>query len=462
MVPEERIAQLKEQNALLVAENTELKAVNEQLLARLEKLEAELHRHSGNSSKPPSSDTVAQRAAQNARRAKWKKKPKAQPGKQPGSKGKHLVPLADPDLVVRHVPAVCPACGAAMDQTPVVSVERRQVFDIPEPKVVVTEHLAERRRCTCGATAAATYLLVRQHLPVGRTAELLADVMGAPVSTGWLAGVPAEAAQGLEGFLADARGRLSRAPVLHVDETGARVSGSRRWLHVASTDLVTLLHCHDKRGVEATDALGVLPAFGGVAVHDRWKPYWRYGCTHAICGAHLLRDLGAVAEIPSQTAWAEAMATVLLEAKQAATRAAVAGDPAVDHHEREHLRHRYDEVVAQGIAANPTPIRWSGRTPLERQGYNLAVAVRDHKDEVLRFLDDLRVPFDNNQAERDLRMAKLQQKVSGCWRTPEGARSFCAVRSYISTAAKHGVHALDVLALLFAGSPWMIPPGSPT
>jgi transposase len=363
-----------------------------------------------------------------------------------------------------------------------VGVEIRQVFDIPDPQLVVAEHRVERRRCTCGIAssgafpreatapacwgprvrALATYLMVRQHLPVARTAELLEAVLGAPVSTGWLAGLPAQAADGLDGFIADLKARLCSAPLLHVDETGGRTSGVREWIHVASTPLLTLLDCHERRGVEATDAIGVLPGFRGVAMHDRWGPYWRNGCTHSVCGAHLLRDLAGVAEIGSQTRWAEAMARLLLDAKDQAEQARNAGAPTVGEATREEIRRRFDEIVAEGMAANPTPIRWSGRTVSERKGYNLAVALRDHKDEALRYLDDTSLPFDNNQAERDLRMVKLQQKVSGCFRTHLGARRFCAVRSYVSTAQKHGVRALDVLVQLFAGEPWKIPSVQPT
>jgi transposase len=492
MDPQERIAELEAENARLRAvladlhaiatEMTELKAANERLRARVERLEAERNRHSGNSSKPPSSDSVTQRAAQKARRASWgKQKKDRKPGKQPGSEGRHLAQVADPDLVVRHVPERCPACQARLGDAPVVGMEIRQVFDLPDPRLVVVEHQVERRRCACGTTsagtfppeatapacwgswvrAAATYLMVRQHLPVARTAELLGDVLGAPVSTGWLASLPEEAAAGLGGFHADLKARLISAPLLHVDETGGRTSGVREWIHVASTPLLTLLDCHARRGVEATDAIGVLPAFQGVAMHDRWAPYWANGCTHAVCGAHLLRDLAGVAEIASQTSWAEAMARLLLDAKDLAEQARVAGVRAVAEPSREQIRRRFDEIVAEGIAANPTPIRWSGRTPHERRSYNLAVALQEHKDEALRYLDDTALPFDNNQAERDLRMVKLQQKVSGCFRTHVGARHFCAIRSYISTAQKHGVRSLDVLVQLFAGQPWEIPSAQP-
>ncbi|MGH2770513.1 MAG: IS66 family transposase [Actinomycetota bacterium] len=395
MDPQERIAELEAENARLraviadlhavAAEMTELRAANERLQARVGRLEAERNRHSGNSSKPPSSDTVSQRAAQKARRASWGKQKKGRhPGKQPGSEGRHLAQVADPDRVVVHAPKSCPACGASMQAAPVVSVERASLRH-PRPHSCGGRAPGRGRRCSCGIAssgtfppeaaapacwgprvrAIATYLMVRQHLPVARTAELLEDVLGAPVSTGWLAALPAQAAGDLDGFIADLKARLCAAPLLHVDETGGRTAGVREWIHVASTSLLTLLDCHRRRGVEATDAIGVLPGFRGVAMHDRWAPYWANGCTHAVCGAHLLRDLAGMAEIPSQTSWAEAMARLLLDAKDHAEQARTAGASAVEEATRERIRQRFDEIVAEGMAANPTPIRWSGRTALE-------------------------------------------------------------------------------------------------
>lgn len=293
--------------------------------------------------------------------------------------------------------------------------------------------------------------MVRQHLPVKRTAELLTDVLGAPVSTGFLAGLTKQAALGLDPFTVKVRDSLIGSKVLNVDETGARIAGTRQWFHVASTDGLTLIDCDHKRGAEATDRMGVLPDFEGVAVHDRWQPYFSYDCTHAICGAHLLRDLAAVAELTKQEQWAEAMAKVLLDANKRAEKALCEGRLSLSRRQLGRIESRYDEAVAEGLRVNiPLP-----RNYLERKALNLAVAFRDLKDEVLRFATDLRVPFDNNQAERDLRMVKLQQKISGCFRTAEGAKAFCALRSYIQTAAKNGKGALEVLTQLCAGDPWM-------
>lgn len=492
---EAEVAQLRGENKMLQELVVELRDVVEQLRARVAELEAELSRHSGNSSKPPSSDTLAQRAAQKARREEWTSKRKGKgkrrrPGKQPGDPGRHLAQVADPDVVVPHRPLACRCCGRSLEGAPLVGQEMRQVFDLPVLRAVVTAHVAERRRCPCGevttgdfpgeATAPAcwgprlralgTYLLVRQHLPVGRCAELLTDVVGAPVSTGFLAGLPAEAETGLGGFLQVLKGRLAAEEVLHVDETGARVSGLRRWFHVASTPALTLVELHEKRGWEATEAIGVLPAFSGVAVHDRLSCYWRYRFPHAVCNAHLLRDLAAVAElperegVPSQRPWSEAMAALLIDAKEMAEAARAKGRPALSRRQQRRIGDRFDTIVEAALSANPDPLLLGRqkRTPLERQSFNLAVAFRDHKDEILRFAIDLRVPWDNNQAERDLRMVKLQQKISGCFRTHEGARRFCAIRSYISTAAKHGVGAFEVLTSLFTGAAWTIPEAAPS
>jgi transposase len=368
-------------------------------------------------------------------------------------------------------------CGADLAGASVVGVEARQVFDLPPLRLLATEHRAERRRCACGTTSQAAfpdhvraaacygpgvralvcYLCVHQHLPVDRTAQLLADVLGAPVATGTLAAVVAEGARGLDGFAQVVRAGLAAAPVAHFDETGARVAGRLHWVHSASTSLLSLFTVHAKRGKVAMDAAGVLPGFGGVAVHDGWAPYWRYqDVTHALCGAHLLRELEAISEEPGQ-GWAAGMAELLVDAKLVADRARVAGLKRPDDQARARLHARYERLLADGQAANP-PLPTIGRRRgrLRRSpAANLLARLDIHRDEVLRCLDDTRVPFDNNQAERDLRMVKLQQKISGCWRTLAGAEAFLALRSYLATARKHGMNPLAVLRQLFEGHAWL-------
>jgi transposase len=363
----------------------------------------------------------------------------------------------------------------------VVGVEARQVFDLPPLRLLATEHRAERRRCGCGTTTAAAfpdhvraaacygprvralvcYLCVHQHLPVDRAAQLLADVLGASVATGTLAAVLAEGAAGLDGFLANIRDQLAAAPVAHFDETGARVAGRLHWVHSASTSLLSLFTVHAKRGKVAMDQAGVLPGFVGVAVHDGWAPYWRYEVTHALCGAHLLRELEAITDEPGQ-GWAAGMAELLVDAKLVADRARAAGAGRVEGAARARLHARYERLLADGRAVNPPPPassrrRRRGRARRSPAGRLLA-RLDTHRDEVLRLLDDCRVPFDNNQAERDLRMVKLQQKISGCWRTLAGAEAFLALRSYLATARKHGRNPLAVLGQLFEGRPWLPAP----
>jgi transposase len=306
--------------------------------------------------------------------------------------------------------------------------------------------------------------LVHQHLPVDRAAQLLADLLGAPLSTGTLAAVLAEGAAGLSGFVQVAREQVAAAPVAHFDETGARVAGRLHWVHSASTSLLSLFWVHAKRGKVAMDAAGVLPSFAGVAVHDGWSPYWRYDITHALCGAHLLRELEAITDEPGQ-GWAAGMAELLVDTKTATDRARDAGADRIDDGLRQRLTARYQRLLADGRVANPPPRPRPGqrrRGPVRRcPAANLLARLDRHQVEVLRFLDDLRVPFDNNQAERDLRMVKLQQKISGCWRTLAGAQAFLTVRSYLSTARKHGMNPLAVLRQLFQGNPWLPAPTGP-
>jgi len=472
-----------------------LVAQNERLMARVAELERLLGRHSGVSGKPPSSDTLGQRDAQNAERqsraerrraarakAKELMRDKAseprRPGKQPGGEGKHLEMVDDPDEVVEHRPGACSGCGGDLAGSDEVGVERRQVFDLPQRRFEVVEHRALSCRCACGTTTKApfpavarattaygplvralgVYLVGRQHLPIARAAELLEDALGAPVSTGWLAGLTLEAAAGLEPFLAELRAQLVAADVLHADETGARIAGARWWFHVACTDLLTLLDCHERRGAEAFSDMGVLPFLLRRARHRRPEAVLVDRLAeHALCCAHLLRDLASVAQIASQTAWADAMADLLVEAKHTVE---AAGPDGLGTGQLGSLRRRYTRIVKAGWAANPD--RTGKRDSLERESYNLLRRFDLQRADICRHWANPAIPFDNNQAERGVRMVKLQQKISGCFRTPAGARAFCAVRSYIQTANKHGVGLLEALTRLFNGDPWIPPTPSRT
>jgi transposase len=253
---------------------------------------------------------------------------------------------------------------------------------------------------------------------------------------------------------------LAAAPVAHFDETGARVAGRLHWVHSASTSSLGLFTVHPKRGKVAMDKAGVLPRFAGVAVHDGWAPYWRFeDVRHALCGAHLLRELEAITDEPGQ-GWAAGMVELLVDGKLVAERACAAGADRVDDQPRARLRLRYQRLLADGQAANPPPpvtSRRQGRTRRSPAG-NLLARLDRHRDQVLRLLDDTRVPFDNNQAERNLRMVKLQQKISGCWHTLAGAQALLALRSYVSTARKQDMNPLVMLGQLFEGHPWLPAP----
>ena len=441
------------------------------LAGRVAELEARLGKNSRNSSKPPSSDGLAKPPPKSLRRASGRK-----PGKQQGGQGFRLEPRDVPDQVRVHVPTDCRGCGAGLADAPVVGAETRQVFDLSVIELLAIEHRAQRRECGCGVVtrapfpveataptcygpgvaALATYLLGRQHLPVERAAECLEEAFGAAVSTGWLSSLLPTAAARLDGFLAIAREQLAAAHVAHFDETGGRVAGRLHWIHVACTDTWTLFHLDAKRGKTAMDAAEILPSFTGVAVHDGLAAYRRYEqASHGLCNAHHLRELAGMAELTGQT-WTTELAQLLVELHVAVELAKAAGRTKLPARRLASFGKRYDAFVAQGKQLNPPPARTGkrGRPALGPAG-SLLARLETHRADVLRFATDFAVPFDNNQAERDVRMVKLQQKISGGWRSDTGAHAFLDVRSYLSTARKNGQSAMTVLRDLFNGQPWI-------
>ena len=378
-----------------------------------------------------------------------------------------------------HEPGACAGCGSALTaEGPPARIVRRQVFDIPKITVRVVEHRLLSRRCACGtvtaaagpagvtapvsygphAAAIAVYLVLGQHLPVERTASLLTEVFGTPMSTGTVAAWTARSAAGLAPFTAAAVAALTGAELVHADETGLRVAGRLHWLHVACSDRFTALFCHRKRGKEAIDAAGVLPGFTGTLVHDAFAPYAHYpAATHALCNAHLLRELIAVVDhhlarpspssgaVPAGWCWAQQIIDGLLALKSI-TDTGTLPDPEVLAASRRLII----SAAWIGAAADTAPPGAVGR-----RHRALARRIRRRIEDYLRFASDLRVPFDNNPAERDIRMVKVKQKVSGCMRTLAGAQDFAAMRSYLATAAKHGRRPFDVLTELTSGNVWI-------
>jgi transposase len=446
-------------------------ALIEVLQAQVAELARRLGLNSRNSSKPPSSDGLGKPPPRSQRKALGRRQ-----GKQPGAAGAALCQVGQPDVVVAHRPRACAGCGSDLSGAETVAVVRRQVFDLPQSCLQVTEHQLLSCACACGTVTAActpagvhaavqygpqvaavaVYLLVGHHLPVARTAQILADLLGAPVSTGWLASLTGRAAVGLTGFTDRLRQVIRAAVVVHFDETGIRVGGRLRWLHVACTPLGTLYHLDDKRGTDGTDGLDVLAYLASpqVAVHDGWKPYFqpRYAAVdHALCNAHHLRELIGWAEHdPDRNGWAQTMIDILVDGLHAVQQATTQGRDHLDEPVLSGLLQRWHEAIAAGHAAHP-------RAPTGPRGPVLALIdrLRDYTTEVWRFARQFEVPFDNNQAERDIRMTKVQQKVSGGWRTTHGARDWLTVRGYLSTAAKHGHNTLTALHDLFTGNPWI-------
>jgi transposase len=454
----------------LAAENAELRTVVEALQAQVAELRRQLGQDSHNSSKPPSSDSPFTKPAPKSLRGKSGRKP----GGQQGHPGSTLAQVSDPNERVRHEPGRCVGCGADLMDAPEVGVERRQVFDLPPMTVRVIEHQLIARRCGCGATtcgvapdgvtapvqygsritAIIVYLYVGQFLSKKRTAQALAELFGTPVCEGTVATMTKRAADGLDDFLGRLTDRLAEAEVAGFDETGLRVAGKLHWVHCARTGKYTLITCHPKRGTTGIDAADVLGRFHGVAVHDAWAPYDTYlDVEHQLCCAHALRELAGVTDTAPPDAdwcWATQAAGALVAMQRLVTAAIAACAEAVDPDALDTQIQLYRSAALIGLTQTA-----ARANPLMKKHNALARRLIDRQDDYLRFTTDWRIPADNNGSERDIRMIKLRQKVSGCLRTLTGAKQFCAIRSYLSTAAKHGRNLFDALVMLAEGRPWL-------
>ncbi len=447
------------------------------LTARLNELEDRLAKNSRNSSKPPSSDGSVTKPEPKSLRGRSGKKP----GGQKGHPGTTLSLVENPDHVLMHSPEECEGCGRSLAEEAVASDwERRQVVDVPPLALEVSEHRSRRKRCSgCGRSTTApfpeeasargvsygpriealsVYLMEYQLLPYERASELLSDLFGEPApGVGTLHSALRRSFEGLKRTEEEIEEGLSQARVGHFDETGLRVGGKGIWVHVASTAKLTHYAVHEKRGSEATEEVGILPSFRGVAVHDGWSAYQQYEqCAHALCNAHHLRELTFVEEEHEQE-WAGRMKALLWEIEEAIRKEAACGQTHLAPEKMEDFEVRYQELLEAGLASNPPPERTTGKRgrPKQSKGKNLVDRLDKHREAVLRFMHDFRVPFDNNQAERDLRMVKVRQKISGSFRTVEGATAFLRIRGYISTLKKQGANVLLALEGVFRGNPFV-------
>ena len=448
----------------------------------LKEMQARLGKTSANSSKPPSSDGYAK-----PKRTTSLRQPGQKPlGGQPGHRGDTLERVAVPDQTELHPVVACGQCGASLAAVAVTGHEERQVFDIPAIRIEVTAHRIEVKTCPgCGAENRgvfpvgvtgpvqygpgvktwATYFQTQHFVPVERTAQIIEDLVGHRVAEATLMKAQRECAAAIAPATAAIKDQLRDAPVVRFDESGLRVEGKLQWLHVASTEDLTDYTVHAKRGQAAMDAAGILPGFTGRGMHDHWKSYFAYtDCTHALCNAHHLRELKFIHEQDDQ-AWAETLTKLLVEIKTAVDAAQDAGQTALPAETLTGFAQRYDAVVEAGYTVNPRPPpvaegKQRGR-PAQTPPLNLLDRLRDFKAETLAFMHDFRVPFDNNLAERDVRMVKVKQKVSGGFRTAEGAQGFAQIRGYLSTARKNAVNVFTAIREAFAGCP-LIPTTAPS
>lgn len=445
--------------------------------AQIAELRARLEKNSKNSSKPPSGDGLAKPEPRSRR-----EKTGRPAGGQPGHPGSTLALVADPDRLLPHEPECCRRCGDALLLAQVVGFERRQVVDVafPAGRMVVEHRLLERECAGCGARTRAAapdgvdapvqygeqvralvlYLYGGQFLSKDRTVQAMAELFGIHLSTGTVVAMQARATATLEKeFLPLLRDLLRQADVLGADETGLRVEGKQHWVHCARTDKLTLVTVHPRRGRAGIAAADVLGGFTGTLVHDCWASYDIFlSADHQLCCAHVARELVAVAERydPRAWCWATQALEALVDLQKLAADARFAGHRAVKAADSAEARHRLRSAVQAGISQT------QGRTSsLMRDENNLAQRLATREADYLRFLSDVAIPADNNGSERDIRMVKLRQKISGCLRSLAGARHFCALRSYLSTARKHGLGMLDALARLTAGRPWL-PENTPT
>ena len=450
-----------------------------ELQKEVQRLKDQLAKNSRNSSKPPSSDGLKKPSPKSLRPRGSRK-----PGGQKGHSGCTLKMASNPDHSVLYPVNRCQRCGHCLADEAPIDVEKRQVFDIPPIQMEVTEHQAEIKPCShCGhlnkATfpeqvkapvqygprlkAIAVYLRQYQLLPYNRTRELLRDLFSTEVSEGTLTNITDTCSASLQQPLDEIRKRLEQSPVVNFDETGASVDGTGQWLHAASSPNLTYYEIHPKRGSHAMNHMGILPNFNGWAIHDFWKPYFKYDCNHGLCNAHHLRELIFLHEQHDQR-WAKDMIECLVDIKKAVDEVKGSTDTLFKEQIRK-FETRYQNILDKGYKENPLSKKQSTKKKRGRRKktktQNLLERLDNHRNEVLAFMYDSKVPFDNNLAERDLRMAKVQQKISGTFRSQDGADAFCRIRSYISTVRKNAVNVIDSIANAFQGYPFLPSSGSP-
>ena len=437
------------------------------LMERVEKLEQKLATNSRNSSKPPSSDGYNKPKPKSLR-----KKGRRKSGGQPGHGGKTLEFSKDPDRIIKHTLLRCPISGESFTEKDIVNIIKRQVFDLPEPKLLVDEHWIYQYRNSSDRIVTAevpegvsapvqygkrfqswlVYLSDYQLVPLNRIRQICTDLYGYSVSEDTILKARKQCYEHLEGFERQVKEMLGKCAIAHADETGLKISSKNHWLHTLCNERYTFLGIHPKRGYEALEDFGILERFSGRLVHDCWSAYFRLkNCKHSLCNAHLIREL-LFAEEELKQPWAKKMKQLLQDGYD--YRKASQGDVANKSKHSWHVR--YGRIIAEGYRENPQiddppgAKKKRGRTK-KTKSRNLLERMDKYRDEILAFLWDAQIPFSNNQAEQDVRMVKVKQKISGGFRTIQNAEIFARIRSYISTQHKQGVRAWEALAKAFDG-----------
>jgi transposase len=456
---------LAEQKALIQQHGEQMSSLSEQVKSLRDRLAKDSH----NSHLPPSSDRFV-RTPKSLRTKSGKKS-----GGQPGHPGSSLQWSSTPDEIIQRQVERCEACQHDLHAVAACGAERRQVVDLPSPRLVVREYRAEQKQCphchhitmatfpagvqapiqygpNVGATA--VYLVEQQLLPLARACEVMRDLLGVQMSEGTVCDLIKRCALALATVEQQIKAALKQAEVIHQDETGLYVAGKRHWMHVTCTPTLTHYHVDKSRGQAALEAIGILPSFTGISIHDGWGSYFLYDCQHAACIVHLLRDLVFLAE-EQGVVWAADLKELLLDMKQATDEAREQGKPGLDPLEVIDWEARFLDLLDEGDRLHPYAVAPPGRRGRYKQSAarNLLDRLRKHQQAVLAFLEDLRVDFDNNLAERDLRMVKVQQKVSGCFRSVAGAEAFSRIRGYLSTLRKQGMPLLSALQATLCGHP---------
>ncbi|RLD42705.1 MAG: IS66 family transposase [Bacteroidetes bacterium] len=439
------------------------------LIQRVAQLEEQINKNSRNSSKPPSTDGLKKSVPKTK---SLRKRSGKKPGGQKGHKGHNLKKVEKPDHVI-PLPVTSCSCNADLVNVAVSKYDCRQVFELPEPKLEVTEYQSETKICPqCGQSVKAlfpegvnapvqygprfrgmlVYMQNQHFIPADRLSRLVSDLYGTPVSVATILKASSRSYNNLAHFEESLINALTDSEVLHVDESGIRTAEKLHWLHSASTELLTFYGVHEKRGTIAMDHFNILPNFQGRLIHDFWKPYFNYSCEHGLCNPHLLRELTFLFEQQDQI-WAKKMFDLLLKMNNFVREQSKQLSPEL----KDPWLKQFHEIMSEGWEANPLPKKPEKKKrgrQAKTKSQNLLTRFGDFEDSILAFLHDINVPFSNNLAEQDIRMIKVRLKISGCFRSIQGAEHFARIRSYLSTARKQGHNVLDSITSAIKGNPF--------